>query len=92
MKTGKFLGIFFAAATILSSFGSGSLPQINSISNSVFATFGIEHWITGAVMAVFLALVIIGGIKRIANVTSRLVPGMALIYLIGAFAVIIFNY
>ena len=67
IKTGKFLGIFFAAATILSSFGSGSLPQINSISNSVFATFGIKHIITGAVMSGLLALVIIGGIKRIAN-------------------------
>lgn len=92
LKTGKYIGIFFAAATILSSFGSGSLPQINSISNSVFATFGIKHIITGAVMSVLLALVIIGGIKRIAKVTERLVPGMALIYLIGALAVIFFNY
>ena len=92
IKTGKWLGIFFAAATILSSFGSGSLPQINSISNSVFATFGIKHIVTGAVLSVFLALVIIGGIKRIAKVTEKLVPGMALIYLIGAFAVIFFNF
>jgi len=92
LETGKWLGGFFAAATILSSFGSGSLPQINSISNSVFATFGVKHIITGAVMSVLLALVIIGGIKRIAKVTERLVPGMALIYLIGAFAVIFYNY
>ncbi len=92
IKTGKWLGVFFAGATILSSFGSGSLPQINSISNSVFATFGIEHIITGAVMAVLLGIVIIGGIKRIAKVTERLVPGMALIYLIGAFAVLAYNY
>lgn len=92
IKTGKWLGIFFAGATILSSFGSGSMPQINSITDSVLATFGIERMITGAVMAVLLAVVIIGGIKRIAKVTERLVPGMALIYLIGAFAVIITNY
>ncbi len=92
IKTGKWIGIFFAAATILSSFGSGSMPQINSITDSVLATFGIERIITGAVMAVLLAFVIIGGIKRIAKVTERLVPGMALIYLIGAFAVIIANY
>ena len=92
IQTGKYIGIFFAAATVLSSFGSGSLPQINSISNSVFATFGIKHIITGAIMSVFLALVIIGGIKRIAKVTEKLVPSMALIYLIGAFAVIFFNY
>lgn len=92
IKTGKWIGIFFAAATILSSFGSGSMPQINSITDSVLATFGIERIVTGAVMAVLLAFVIIGGIKRIAKVTERLVPGMALIYLIGAFAVIIANY
>jgi len=92
IKTGKWLGIFFAAATILSSFGSGSMPQINSITDSVLATFGIDRWITGAVLAVILGFVIIGGIKRIAKVTERLVPGMALIYLIGAFAVIITNY
>jgi AGCS family alanine or glycine:cation symporter len=92
IQTGKWLGIFFAAATILSSFGSGSLPQVVSISDSMFATFGIKHIITGAVLSVLLALIIIGGIKRIAKVTEKLVPGMAVIYLIGAFAVIIFNY
>lgn len=88
----KWLAGFFAAATVLSSFGSGSLPQINSISNSVFATFGVEHWITGAIMAILLGFVIIGGIKRIAKVTEKLVPGMGLIYLIGALAVLIYNY
>ncbi len=92
IKTGKWLGIFFAAATILSSFGSGSMPQINSITDSVLATFGIKRIITGAIMAVLLAFVIIGGIKRIAKVTEKLVPSMALIYIIGALAVIITNY
>lgn len=86
------MGGFFAVATVLSSFGSGSLPQINSISNSVFATFGIKHVITGAIMAFFLALIIIGGIKRIAKVTERLVPFMAIFYFVGALAVILFNY
>ncbi len=87
----KWVAVLFAIATVLSSFGTGSLPQINSISNSVFATFGIEHWITGLVLSVFLGLVIIGGIKRIAAVTSKLVPAMAIIYFIGAFAVIFYN-
>ncbi len=88
IRTGAILGAFFAGATILSSFGTGSLPQINSISNSVFTTFGIKHIITGAILAVLLALVIIGGIKRIAKVTSVLVPFMALLYLTGALLVI----
>ncbi len=92
IKTGLVLGIFFAVATVLSSFGTGSLPQINSISNSVFATFGIKHIITGGVLAVILGLVIIGGIKRIAKVTSVLVPFMAITYLIGALLVIFTNY
>ncbi|MCD6354035.1 MAG: sodium:alanine symporter family protein [Prolixibacteraceae bacterium] len=86
------LAAIFAVATILSSFGTGSLPQINSISNSLFETFGINHMLTGAILAVLLGLVIIGGIKRIAKVTSRLVPIMALVYFIGAIAVIGFNY
>ena len=85
------VAVLFAIATVLSSFGTGSLPQINSISNSIFATFGIEHWITGLVLSIFLGMVIIGGIKRIAAVTSKLVPAMAIIYFIGAFAVIFYN-
>ncbi|MBK3519041.1 alanine/glycine:cation symporter family protein [Carboxylicivirga marina] len=92
IKTGYWIAGIFAIATILSSFGTGSLPQINSISNSLFSTFGIPHMVTGLVLAILLAFVIIGGIKRIAKVTSRLVPAMALIYFIGAMAVILFNY
>ncbi|MFW6277710.1 MAG: alanine/glycine:cation symporter family protein [Prolixibacteraceae bacterium] len=92
INTGKWLGAIFAVATILSSFGTGNLPQINSIANSMFETFGLNHILTGAVLSVFLAMVILGGIKRIAKVTSRLVPIMAAVYFIGAIAVIAFNY
>lgn len=92
IKTGVIMGTFFAAATVLSSFGTGSLPQINSISNSVFTTFGIKQIYTGAVLSVILALIIIGGIKRIAAVTSRLVPAMAVFYSLGALCVIATNY
>ncbi len=88
----KWLAAIFAIATIISSFGTGNMPQINSISNSVFATFGIQHWITGAVLAIVLSFVIIGGIKRIVKVTEKLVPAMAIIYFIGALSVIIYNY
>ena len=85
------LAVIFAVATVLSSFGTGSLPQVNSISNTLFATFGVSKVLTGAVLAVLLGFVIIGGIKRIAAVTERLVPTMAIIYFIGAFAVILAN-
>lgn len=88
----KWLAAIFAVATVLSSFGTGSLPQINSISNALFATFGLNHIITGGVLAIILASIIIGGIKRIAKVTEMLVPAMALIYFVGAFSVIFYNY
>jgi AGCS family alanine or glycine:cation symporter len=88
----KWLAVIFAVATVLSSFGTGSLPQINSISNSLFETFGVNHMLTGGILALLLGFVIIGGIKRIAQVTSRLVPLMAIVYFVGALAVILYNY
>lgn len=87
----RWVAVIFAIATVISSFGTGSLPQINSIATSIFTTFNIEPKITGAVLAVILGFVIIGGIKRIAQVTEKLVPAMALIYFIGALAVIFYN-
>lgn len=88
----KWLAGFFAAMTIFSSFGTGSLPQINSISNSLFSTFGFDKMATGAVLTVLLAFVILGGIKRISKVTEKLVPTMAIIYFVGAISVILYNY
>lgn len=87
----KWLAILFAIATVLSSFGTGNLPQINSIAAGLKSTFEIEPIITASVLSVLLALVIIGGITRIAKVAATIVPTMAIIYLIGAFAVIIPN-
>ncbi|MCG8698631.1 MAG: sodium:alanine symporter family protein [Bacteroidales bacterium] len=92
LKTGLILGGIFAVATVFSSFGTGSLPQINSISTSLNTSFGIPLWITGLVLGILLALVIIGGIKRIAKVTEKLVPTMAVLYLLGAIAVLVVNY
>ncbi len=87
----KWLAVIFAVATVVSSFGTGNLPQINSIANSMYASFGLNHAITGAVLGILLFLVIIGGIKRIAKVTQRLVPIMGFIYVVGALAVIFSN-
>ncbi|BBN81284.1 amino acid transporter [Pseudoalteromonas sp. A25] len=87
----KWLAILFAIATVISSFGTGSLPQINNIAQGMEATFGIEPWHTGGVLSVLLALVILGGIKRIAAITSRIVPLMAAVYIVGALAVILYN-
>jgi len=87
----KWLAVIFAFATVLSSFGTGNLPQINAIASGLETTFNLEPLITACVLSVLLALVIIGGITRIARVAAAIVPTMAIIYLIGAFAVIIPN-
>ena len=87
----KWMGIIFAIATVLSSFGTGSLPQINSIADTMNSVFGVNEMLVGGVLAVLLGFVIIGGIHRIAAVTEKLVPTMAILYFIGAFAVIFSN-
>jgi len=87
----KWLAIIFAVATVLSSFGTGNLPQINSIAAGLESTFSLDPLITASVLSVLLALVIIGGITRIAKVAAAIVPTMAFIYLTGALGVIIPN-
>ena len=87
----KWMAVLFAFATIVSSFGTGNMPQINSISNSMHSAFGIHPAVTGLVLAVLLAMIILGGIKRIAATTAKLVPLMAVIYFVGALSVILAN-
>ncbi len=87
----KWLAVAFAIATVVSSFGTGNLPQSNGIATSIEATFGFEPWIVGSVLGILLALVILGGTQRIAAVTARIVPIMAVVFLIGALAVIFAN-
>ena len=87
----KWLAVLFAIATVLSSFGTGNLPQINNIAAGLESTFSLDPLITAIVMSTLLALVIIGGITRIARFAAAVVPSMAVLYLIGAIAVIIPN-
>ena len=86
------LAMFFAVATVICSFGTGNLPQINNIAVSVQASFGINPVFTGAVLAVVLFMVIVGGIHRIAKVAAAIVPTMATLYMLGALSVILMNY
>ena len=88
----KWLAVFFAIATVVSSLGSGNLPQSNNMAAGLEASLGVPPWLTGAVLAVVLGLVIIGGIRRIAAVASRIVPVMGVLYAVGATAVILSNY
>jgi AGCS family alanine or glycine:cation symporter len=87
----KWMAVFFAIATVISSFGTGNLPQSNNIANGVESTFGVPVWITGLVLAAVLGSVILGGIKRIIQVAEKIVPLMAVIYLLGALGVVIVN-
>ena len=66
----KWLAVFFAVATVISSFGSGNMPQSNNMAEGLESSFGIEPWMTGAVLSVLMLAVIVGGIKRIAKVAA----------------------
>ena len=88
---GAVLAVLFSCFCILASFGIGNLSQMNSISVNLNSTFGIPNWATGIAFVILSALVIVGGLKRIAAVTERLVPGMVLLYLIGTIAIFLVN-
>ena len=88
----KWLGAIFAFSLLISTFGSGNMPQIDNISSTIESSFGIDPLMTSAVMSLLVALVIIGGIKRISIIAASIVPLMAFTYLIGGLSVLIFNY
>ncbi|MCT4565852.1 MAG: sodium:alanine symporter family protein [Maledivibacter sp.] len=84
------LGWLFAFFGFFASFGIGNMVQANSVAESLQTTFGIDPKISGIFIAIAVALVILGGIKSIANVTDKIVPAMAVIYIIGAL-IVLFN-
>ncbi|MCX6138506.1 MAG: sodium:alanine symporter family protein [Ignavibacteriales bacterium] len=85
----KWLAVIFALLTAVAAFGIGNMVQANSISMMVKETFNISPWITGIVMTIFTAVVIIGGIKSIASVCELLVPFMAIFYVGGCIALLV---
>ena len=87
----KWLGVIFAIFTAISAFGIGNMVQANSISTMVNETFRIAPWITGLLMAVLTAFVILGGIKSIAKVCEALVPFMAIFYVGGCLILLLMN-
>ena len=89
---GAFLAILFSVFCTLASFGIGNMSQVNTISANLNQVFSIPTWISGIILMILAALVIIGGIKRIAAVTEKLVPFMAVAYVIGALIVVITNF
>lgn len=87
----RWLGMIFAAFTAVTAFGIGNMVQANSISSMLSETFTIPTWISGAVMMVLTAIVILGGITSIAKVCERLVPFMAIFY-VGGCLVLLFMH
>jgi AGCS family alanine or glycine:cation symporter len=88
-KWAKILALVFASATILCSLGTGNMAQSNSMSDAMLTSYQIPTWISGLFITFLVLLVIIGGIKRIADVTSKLVPFMAAVYVLATLAVLI---
>ena len=95
-KLGKFLAVVFALLCIGASFGGGNAFQTNQAAAQIISRFGIEGTasgsIIGLVFAIVVGIVIIGGIKRIAKVTERIVPVMAVLYVASALFIIFSNF
>ena len=89
---GKVLGMIFAVFAGFASFGIGCATQVNAIANVVEENTGVQGWIVGLVVAILTAIVIFGGIKSIATVCEKLVPFMAIFYVIGCLIILGINY
>ncbi|MBQ0778293.1 alanine/glycine:cation symporter family protein [Halopseudomonas sp.] len=87
----KWLGVLFAIFGMLAGFGIGNTIQSNSVADALQSTFGIQPLVTGIVIAVLVALVLIGGIKRIGEVAGKLVPIMAIFYVGGGLIILIMH-
>lgn len=90
-KFGTFLAGFFAIATVISLGFIGGMVQSNSIGATINNAFGIPTWITGVVIAAFVAFIIIGGTQRIAATAEKIVPIMAVLYIVGGLIVLAVN-
>lgn len=87
----KWLAWLFAFFGAVAAFGIGNMVQANSVADVVQHGFGISPWITGIVLTIFTALVVLGGIKSIGRVSSLIVPFMALFYVVGGLIIILTN-
>ena len=86
---GKAMAAFFSIASILALGFMGAMVQSNSISSACNTAFGIPTWVIGIIVAAASALIFLGGVKRIASVTEKLVPIMAILYLIGGVIILV---
>ena len=88
---GKVLAGLFAFFCLVASFGIGNMTQVNAISGNMMNVFGVPTWVTGLVIMILVGLVVVGGLKRIAAVTEKIVPFMVILYMIGTIAIFILH-
>ena len=91
-KLGHFMAAFFAIAITLALGCMGCMVMSNSISYSMKTALGISPWIVGLILVTFCGIIFAGGLRRIASVTEKLVPVMAVFFLLGAFYVLVVRY
>lgn len=87
----KWLAIVFAVFAMIACIGTGNATQSNAIAGVVNSTLSVPTWITGLVLTILVALVILGGVKRIASVNEKIVPTMAIFFVITALIALIIN-
>lgn len=87
----KWLAICFAVFTVLATFGTGSAVQSHAISEVLQSTYSIPVWVSGVIVSVLATVVIVGGVKSIAKVCERLVPFMAIFYILGCLVLLVIN-
>ncbi len=88
---GAVLAVLFSIFCFLASFGIGNMTQVNSISSNMETVFHVPTWATGLVIMALVALIILGGLKRIASVTEKIVPFMVVLYVIGTLIILFSN-
>ena len=89
---GRTLGWLFALFTACAAFGIGNMVQSNSVADAIGGAFGVPHWVSGAVIAVGVGAVTLGGIRSIGGFTSLFVPAMIVIYMGACTIVLLFNF
>ncbi len=91
-KRWAWLGTAFAIFGMLAGFGIGNTVQSNSVADALYSAFAVPPWISGLVMAVLVAAVLLGGIRRLAAVAGQLVPLMAVVYVGGSLVILLVNF
>lgn len=88
----RWLGVIFALFTAVAAFGIGNMVQANSIAQLAHETFHLSPWVTGTVITALTAVVILGGVRAIARTCEKLVPFMAVFYVVGCLILLVINY